>query len=428
MCSKAVSCLPLCAVLFVACSDPASNTPPQEGGGPPPADGAAPNRDGSAGPDGPAPLRWLSVSAGGAHTCAVRSDGTAWCWGSNSNGQLGNGSSASSPAPVRVVGLSGVTQVAADWVHSCAVTSDGSAYCWGENDGMQIGDPKAEASYPGCVSGGCTEPVKVVQLSDVVAVGTGGRHSCAIVKSGQPYCWGFNELGQLGDGKMPNDSASPSPVVGLGNAASISGSPWHTCAGTKDGKALCWGDNTDGNLGVEDPAESDKPLAVAIPNVAAVVAGDTHTCALTQGGRVLCFGGNAAGQLGDGTTDDSPAAVEAMSGGRAVSTTVDHSCAVDDQGAVWCWGSNGTDNNSDGVPETTTGKLGQPLTVKSSLKPQKVAGVTDAAAVATGDDHTCALTSAGAIWCWGENADGQLGSASAATGATPVQVPVPTSE
>jgi alpha-tubulin suppressor-like RCC1 family protein len=425
MYSTVVWYLPLCAVLLVACSqgDSAPNAPPPDGG--PPADGAAPGQDGSAGPDGPAALRWLSVSAGGAHTCAVRSDETAWCWGSNSNGQLGDGSSSSSAKPVRVVGLSGVAQVAADWVHSCAMTTDGDAYCWGENDGMQIGDPKAETSYPGCVAGGCTEPVKVVQLSGVAAIGTGGRHSCAIVASGQPFCWGFNELGQLGDGKMPNDSASPSPVVGLGNAVAISGSPWHTCASTKEGKAFCWGDNTDGNLGAEDPAESDKPLAVAVPNAAAVVAGDTHTCALTKGGRVLCFGGNAAGQLGDGTTKGSPAPVEVMTGASAVSTTVDHSCAADLQGAVWCWGSNGTDKNSDGVPETTTGKLGQPLSVKNRLKPHRVAGITGAVAVTTGDDHTCALTSAGAIQCWGGNADGQLGSASAKTSPTPVQVQVP---
>lgn len=384
--------------------------------------------DGPGTVDGPKGLRWTAVTAGGAHTCALRSDDTAWCWGSNSNGQLGNGTSTPSPHPIQVKGLTGVTDIDADWVHTCAATSAGKAHCWGENDGMQLGDPNAETTYPSCVPGGCPLPVLVVNLDAVAAVGTGARHSCAVLSTGQAWCWGFNEFGQLGNGNMPTDSAAPAQVKSLSNVVEISGSPWHTCAVTQDNKAYCWGDNADGNLGVEDPMESDLPIAVpGVPNVTRVVAGEVHTCALTQGGRVFCFGANAAGQLGSGTTDASttPLEVSGFSGARAVTTALDHSCAVDGQGAVWCWGSNGSDDNNDGVPDEPNGKVGKPTSVKNQLKPAVVAGVTHAAEVSAGDQHTCAVTHDGEIWCWGDNTDGQLGSGTGPDSPTPLKVPVP---
>ena len=154
------------------------------------------------------------------------------------------------------------------------------------------------------------------------------------------------------------------------------------------------------------------------------MAGDVHTCARTKGGRVLCFGANQAGQLGNGSTQGghTPVEVSGLSGARAVSTTVDHSCAVDGQGAVWCWGSNGTDSNNDGVPETVNGKLGQPAAVKNRYTPARVNGVNHVATVTTGDDHSCALTANGAIWCWGDNASGQLGGGTAKWSPVPVEV------
>jgi alpha-tubulin suppressor-like RCC1 family protein len=417
-----ISCM---TFLAAGCSDGSDGPVPLDGS---PAPDLSLQETAPPGDSGPPTLQWKQVSAGGAHTCAVRSDNTAWCWGSNSNGQLGNGTASSSPTPVRVKGLSNVTQIDADWVHTCAVNAQGTAYCWGENDGMQIGDPMAETNYPSCLSGGCTLPVQVIKIDNVAAVGTGARHSCAVLGNGQAWCWGFNEFGQLGNGNMPNDSASPVQVNGLANASGISGSAWHTCASTKDGQAFCWGDNTDGNLGVDSPAESDQPIAVAgVPNVAEIVAGDVHTCARTKGGRVFCFGDNRAGQLGTGTTQGGhvPVEVAGPSGARSVSTAVDHSCAVDGQGGVWCWGSNGTDSNGDGVPEVVTGKLGLPTSVKNELNPALVGGVAHAAAVTTGDDHTCALTANGEIWCWGSNADGQLGVSAGVLSPTPLKVPVP---
>jgi alpha-tubulin suppressor-like RCC1 family protein len=421
-CSLLVCCVAV--VLAPGCSGSSDPALPDAG---PPGDLAL--WDGAARDGGSAALRWTAVSAGGAHTCALRSDRTAWCWGSNSNGQLGDGSSSSSARPVRVKELDAVVQIAADWVHGCAVTAAGKAYCWGENDGMQLGDPQAETTYPSCNVGGCTLPVQVVKIEGVAGVGTGARHSCAVLGSGQAWCWGFNELGQLGDGNMPFDSASPAQVGGLSGVTQISGSPWHSCAATGAGTAYCWGDNADGNLGVPSPTESDQPIAVAgLPEVSAIVAGDVHSCALTRDGRVFCFGDNKAGQLGNGTTQGGhvPTAVAMPGGVRSVSTTTDHSCAVDAKGIVWCWGSNGIDTNGDGVPETVTGKVGQPVTTKNQLAPVAVGGLTGVVAVTTGDEHTCALSSVGEIWCWGSNADGQLGQQIGMLASQPLKVPVPT--
>jgi alpha-tubulin suppressor-like RCC1 family protein len=174
--------------------------------------------------------------------------------------------------------------------------------------------------------------------------------------------------------------------------------------------------------------ESDKPLQVPqLPPVAAIVAGDLHSCACTKAGAVYCFGANAAGQLGTGTTKDvtTPAKVPNVSGVRSISASVDHSCAVDGKGDVWCWGSNGTDKGLDGVPDVITGKLGQDAAVKNRLRPARVGGVAHVATVTTGDDHTCALTAGGEIWCWGSNADGQLGAKVGQLSVKPVKVAVP---
>ena len=380
-------------------------------------------------PDAGAPPSsgWKAVSAGGAHTCAIALDDRLWCWGHNSNGQLGDGTTTSRMQPAPVKNLGAVRSVDADWVHTCAVTLAGQAFCWGENDGMQLGDPQAESTKPFCNNGGCTEPVQVVDLSGLTAIGTGARHSCAVSGAGHAWCWGFNELGQLGDDKLPMDSARPSAVVGLEAALGVSASAWHSCAHTTDGKAYCWGDNADGNVGVATPSEVGTPVEVpGLSNVSAVVAGDTHTC-LISGGTVFCFGDNGAGQLGSDAAPGGaqPVAVIGPSAAKAVAAGLDHSCAVDGAGEVWCWGSNGEDSNHDSLAEVANGKLGQPETVKNLRAAAKVSGVAGATAVAVGDQHSCALTATSRLWCWGSNADGQLGVQSPASSRLPLEVVAP---
>ena len=142
-----------------------------------------------------------AISAGAAHTCAIKDDGSAWCWGDNSQGQLGNRGGPNSPVPVVVSGLDGVTVISAGWMHTCAVTkhgrgvdaaSDGAAWCWGRNNEGQLGTSnKTPSNVP--------VPVLSMQFAVTTISASDNWHTCALINSA-PFCWGANNRGQLGDG------------------------------------------------------------------------------------------------------------------------------------------------------------------------------------------------------------------------------------
>jgi alpha-tubulin suppressor-like RCC1 family protein len=187
------------------------------------------------------------------HTCAVLADGSASCWGYNLDGQLGNGGYTDSLYPVAVEDLVGAVAIAAGDSHSCALLNDGTVRCWGLGGYGQIGDGEGEYANP--------VPVAVTGLADVVAISAGGEHSCALRGSGDVWCWGKNEDGELGTG---NRAASNSPVqvVGLSDAVAISAGVRHTCAVLEDGGMRCWGYNGEGQVGNGETPWSTVPTPV----------------------------------------------------------------------------------------------------------------------------------------------------------------------
>jgi len=358
--------------------------------------------------------RVVAIAAGGRHTCALTSGGAAKCWGRNSMGQLGDGTSGTDRlTPVDVVGLSsGVVAIAAGELHTCVLTSGGAVKCTGSNYYGQLGD--------GTVGTNRLTPVDVVGLANgVVAIATGGGHTCALTSGGAVKCWGRNSMGQLGDGTVGTNRLTPVDVVGLPSGViAIAGGANHTCALTRGGAVKCWGDNFFGQVGDAGATIRLTPVDVVglAGGVVAISTGADHTCALTRGGAVKCTGDNFHGQLGDGTSGMSRLtpgdAAGLASGVAAISAGFGHTCALTSGGAVKCWGNNGA------------GQLGDGTSGPDRLTPVDVVGLANGVvAIAARGYHTCALTGGGAVKCWGENNVGQLGDGTVGTNRlTPVDV------
>jgi len=239
----------------------------------------------------------------------------------------------------------------------------------------------------------------------------GGVHSCGLLTDGAAYCWGNNELGQLGDGST-GSHVYPTPVVGSIRYTAISGGGGHTCAVATTGAAYCWGLNLSGQLG--DGTQRDRSTPVSVTggkSWIALSAGGTHSCGIATDGLAYCWGWNASGQLGDGTTTDRPAPAPVSGGLRfsAISANVRHTCALMASGAAYCWGSN------------EHGQLGTGDTLSSNT-PVRVSGSLTWVALETGYSHSCGIAADGTGYCWGRNQYGQLGagdSAGLATRTTP---------
>lgn len=340
-----------------------------------------------------------AVSLGGAHSCARLQNGTVRCWGSNIAGQLGDGTTTDSVAPVTVSGLSTATAVTAsrgrldDFGHTCALLTGGTVQCWGRNRDGQLGTGNTTDSLiPATVSLGVT----------ATAVEAGGFHTCALVSGGTVRCWGDNLFGQLGTATAAATSSSPVTINGLGGTVTaIAAGSVHTCALISGGTVRCWGNNGQGRLGNGTTTNSSTPVSVTgISNAIAIAAGLNHSCAILSGGTVRCWGDNSAAMLGNGGTTSSsiPVNVTGISSAVAINAGAVQTCARLANSTLQCWGDNSSGQLGPGsLVQSTT-----PVGVLTSTT------VTAATAVSAGSAHNCALFS-GTVGCWGWNADGQLG-------------------
>ena len=334
-------------------------------------------------------LFFVQISVGTSLTCAVVSDGTARCWGFNSSGGVGDGTTTDRHTPVAVVGLTNVVEISPSSSHACARLMDGTAKCWGSNSFGVLGDGTTMPRLT---------PVEVVGLSNVAGISMGYSHTCAWLDDGTARCWGRNLEGQLGDGTGAN-SLTPVSVSGITSAVGISAGAHHSCASISDGTIQCWGRNWSGELGDGSTTNRTTPVTVSgINNAAEVSAGEFHTCARLATWSVKCWGGNSSGQLGDGTTNDSPTPVDVpgLVGVAEVSSGDLHTCARHTYGTAHCWGHNGFGELGDG-------------SFTDRLNPVPVSELSQATEIVAGAEQSCALLSDFRALCWGANLFGQIG-------------------
>jgi alpha-tubulin suppressor-like RCC1 family protein len=363
---------------------------------------------------------------GQAVTAGISAAGTAsrtvLAWGRNTTGQLGDGTTTSASTPVKVHLPAGtkVTQVRAGCAHTLALTAMGHVLAWGSDSDGQLGDGRVtDSAIP--------VRVKLPRGTKITAIRAGCVHSLALTSKGQVLAWGYNHGGELGNGSTANSDV---PVrVRLPRHAkvtAVSAGQYFSLARTAKGQVLAWGDNDSGELGNGSTASSDVPVRVALPagvRATAVSAEEETSLARTSGGGgLLGWGDNSLGQMGDGTTtgSDTPVSIPILLRGPSLGHLVSlfggcgHTVALFSSGKVLAWGSNVFGQLGDG---TTTGS-DTPVVV---ILPAS----TKVTAISAGCATSYALTRSGHMLAWGLGAIGELGDGSTSSSDTPVRVGLP---
>ncbi len=357
---------------------------------------------------------WRQVDTrSGSHTCATKTDGSLWCWGSNGTGSLGIGANSNNQtSPVReATNATDWRYVAISAGHSCAIKINGSLWCWGSDQDGRLGD--------GSVTGNQTTLVREsTNATDWLQLSAGGIHNCAIKTNRSLWCWGYDNNGQIGNGA--NTDLLSSPVRESTNAtdwSQVSGGERHTCATKTNGALYCWGLDNGGQLG-NGPTSTDQPSPVRESTNAtdwiAVSAGGQHSCAIKTNGSLWCWGNGGSGQLGNGGTGSQNSPVRESTSATdwvRVSAGQYHTCAIKTNGSLWCWGYDNKGQLGNGPTSTN-----QPSPVRESTN------ATDWIKVSAGQYYTCAVKLDGSLWCWGNDDYGQLGNGPTSTDqASPVR-------
>lgn len=335
------------------------------------------------------------IAAAFNYSCVINSNSELYCWGRNHVGQVGDGTSGNQcypsatsncQIPEKITSATDWFTVDADITHSCAIRGSGALYCWGDNTHGQLGRGNtADALSPALVDG------QTHDINDWIQVSVDGEATCALRDNGDAYCWGENNLGQVGDGTT-TERKWPTQVVGS-NWSSISASSGHSC-GVRCGHAYCWGTGLTGRLGDGTGADSALPVEVSgnYSDWTQVSTDASLTCGIRQGGRIFCWGDGSNGGRGDGTNSNSPVPIE-ISGGLSgfiyVDTNSYGACGLTDAGKLYCWGNN------------EFGQLGNNDAPNDSNVPVEVPG--EWVSVGAVANHVCGVKTNGKGYCWGQN-------------------------
>lgn len=338
-----------------------------------------------------------SVATGYGHVCALKDDGSVWCWGDNTWGQLGPTELPSSTEPVQVTGIGQARYITSGGAHVCILDVNGDVYCWGDNVVGELGDgqPLPEDYYAYSFSG---TPTKVVGLGQVKAIDAQGAITCAVEAENDVSCWGALHRFELRETAV----SVPTAIEGFAEVTQVSVGESYLCAVLTDGQISCVGFSENGVFGSLPSTSRDPSLVPGIENAVYVAAGGTHTCAVDETGQVLCWGSGISGELGNGevlpySRDE---ALPITSDDTFTAVVVDETaCGVKTDRTLSCWGNN------------RYGQLGVDPTVKllDSI-PADIPGLSNVVDVRTASGNVCVVLDGGTVSCWGDNTYRQLGS------------------
>ena len=360
---------------------------------------------------------WKQISLGKIHGCALKnSSGALYCWGDNTYGQLGDGSTNTSPVPIQINNTDGGEIVswlaaAAGQHHTCAIANTNELYCWGNNGAGQLGINSTAHQ---------AKPVKISHPTGWIDVNAGASHTCAIDQNYDVHCWGLNSRGQLANGATIS-TVQPTRFDNSTNWAFIASGKQHSCGlkGSGPSYALyCGGINDFGQLGIGSTSNQSKPILVTasdggtrITAWKSVAVGLDHTCAIAVNGAdrpLFCWGRNSQGQLSDNvnlanvTTHWSPTKISIGNDNwTAIVAGRNHTCGRKGSDELWCWGDNSS--GQIGIGGASSGDIRTPYKIPGSWISVAVGGY------APQGGHTCAVESSGELSCWGDNTSSQIG-------------------
>jgi len=334
---------------------------------------------------------WKTIASGYNHTVGIKTDGSLWSFGNNTNGQLGNGTTADKNVPSKVGTSNDWKTVTAGWGHTIALKTDGTLWAWGNGNLGQIGN-----------GSNTVKPYNPQQQigteKDWQDIAAGAHYTVALKTDGTLWAWGYNEFGQLGDGTTVNKS---SPIqIGIANDwQTIATNNNHTVALKKDGSLWAWGSNNYGQLGDATIIQKNAPTQIGTAtNWKTIAAGYEHTTAIKTDGTLWVWGSNNNGQLGDGSTTYKtvPTQMGILTSWKTVACGWGNTIAIKTDETLWAWGYN------------RLGKLGNGTKVDSHI-PIQIGTTNDWSMILCGNGHTIALKKDGRLWSWGNNSQGQLG-------------------
>lgn len=343
----------------------------------------------------------IAIAAGYRHTCAVASNGRAYCWGAGDHGELGNGNAVATDTPVAVQSNIPFRSITAGWSHTCALSTGGAAFCWGDNHVNQLGTADPLSGY--------ATPRAVRFAGPFTELSAGFVHTCGVTTAGEVVCWGENRRGQL-SGAAANEAR-----ITTAQFTRVAVGEFHSCGLRADSVAVCWGWNSAGELGTHAPlgAVNATPAAVfGELEYHDIASGARHSCGVNAQGKVHCWGLNGSGEIGRNPLVNSttPFPIASTNSFADVAIGGAHACAIDLQQLIYCWGAamvNGAAQDT----QVPSGPVGGTTRRYHALS--------------AGYEHTCALSMDDEVWCWGSNLHGQLGISGVASSSNPVRVPLP---